>query len=661
VTGRERIAAAALVVIGAAALPAVAVADEPMVPLSEALATRGYDACALAEWLPDAALPTPRRVTLALSPVEGSVAAEAKVAPAERYRAFLAREFARRYADAYGGLDALTARVTFEVIEAADYDAILNAMRSRQVQLAWMGATLYARAAGEVGAQPLLTAVRFGRPYYYAALIAHRSAGVTDLCDLRGRSVAWVSPTSGAGYLFPRMGIATHECDGAPIGDVDAFFGESLRAGEHLAVVTAVGQKTADVGATWSNPPGHGTGAWTAFFGGQYAEQIDPVWISPPIPADGIVAARSFLQEEPRLAAQLACVLSRQHTDPDGAALMMQLFNTDRLVPADQAQYDEVRSLWCRTFGGPGCVEERDRSATPPPTFRNPTSVGVFVGLVGAMLLVALVLRPSTGRSRRVAFGLLLGASFVWACLETSFTPGNLWAGFTRDATGASDGGPNGIPDLLDQLWAMLHLDLSVAPQVFESTIETINTAIVATVIAGVISLPLGFLAASNVVGSAWARGVIRFGLNANRAVDTLIVAVVLVAAFRLGPLPGTLALAIHSVGNLAKLFYEAIETLDSGPVEAMEAVGARKLEVVRWGLWPQAIPHFISHFLYRFELNVRVAVVLGLVGGGGIGALLIDYKGRGDWGQVAVVVVTVMVLVMLLDFASSRLRRSLA
>lgn len=626
---------------------------EPMVPLSEALATRGYDACALAEWLPEPPEPQPRVVTFALSPVEAQTGS-AKAGHELRYERFFERSFRERWG-------ASADRVSFEVVEAADYDVILNAMRSGQVDLAWMGATLYARAAGEVGAQPLLTAVRFGRPYYYAAVIAHRDSGIEDLCDLRGKSMAWVSPTSGAGYLFPRLGIADHVCDGKPIGDVDSFFGESLRAGEHLAVVTAVGQKTVDAGATWSDPPTERTGAWTSFFKGQYAEQIVPVWTSPPIPADGIVATQRFMQAEPRLAAQLACMLSRQHEAPDGAELLTELFHTQRLVPADLGQYAQVRSSWCRSMGGVGCVEEQDRPTGAVARFKDPTSVYAFLGLIAALLVAGVALRgPAYGSLRVRVFAVLLGAGFVWSCLQTSFTPANLWAGFTRDATGAAGGGPNGVPDLLDQLWAMLHLDLSVLPQVFEANIETINTAIVATMVAGFISLPLAFFAASNVTGSAWIRNLVRFGLNANRAVDTLIVAVVLVAAFRLGPLPGTLALAIHSVGNLAKLFYEAIETLDHGPVEAMQAVGGRRIEVVRWGLWPQAIPHFISHFLYRFELNVRVAVVLGLVGGGGIGALLIDYKGRGDWGQVAVVVVTVMIQVMILDYASSSLRKSI-
>ena len=248
----------------------------------------------------------------------------------------------------------------------------------------------------------------------------------------------------------------------------------------------------------------------------------------------------------------------------------------------------------------------------------------------------------------------------AWSAFWNDFLPGPILDGLLSDQTGNADGTPNGRGDFFDQLVLMANLDLSVAAPVVEATIETLQTALVATFVALVISLPLGFAAANNVNGSAWGRFIVRFGLNADRAVDTLIVAIIFVGAFGLGPLAGTLALAVHSVGMLAKLFYEAIEEIDAGPVEALQSVGASHLAVIRWAMFPQVVPYFISYTLYRLELNVRGAVVLGLVGGGGIGRLLMEYAALADWGKVATVVLVIMVLVMALDMASARLRNAL-
>jgi phosphonate transport system permease protein len=118
-------------------------------------------------------------------------------------------------------------------------------------------------------------------------------------------------------------------------------------------------------------------------------------------------------------------------------------------------------------------------------------------------------------------------------------------------------------------------------------------------------------------------------------------------------------ALALQSVGGLGKVFYETIETLDPGPPEALRSVGATRLQELRWGLWPQFAPHFVSILLFRFELNVRVSTVLGLVGAGGIGFLLITYMRGAEYAKVTAVIAAIVVLVMALDGLSTRLRRS--
>lgn len=216
-----------------------------------------------------------------------------------------------------------------------------------------------------------------------------------------------------------------------------------------------------------------------------------------------------------------------------------------------------------------------------------------------------------------------------------------------------------GLPFMWDFLKRMVPPDISILSQVLDETLLTIQLAWIATVVAVVISLPIGFIAAANIFENKPLRALVIFFLNADRAIDSLILALFFVSAVGLGPFPGTLALAIHSVGMLGKLFADAIEATDRGPIEALESAGAGKLAVIRWAVWPQVAPHFISFFLFRFELNVRVAVVLGLVGAGGIGFLLTQYMRLFQYQKVCTVILVILSLVMLVDAVSSKLRRS--
>ena len=245
-----------------------------------------------------------------------------------------------------------------------------------------------------------------------------------------------------------------------------------------------------------------------------------------------------------------------------------------------------------------------------------------------------------------LVFGLVIAlvALSYWAAIATEFSPTRLVEGW---------------PFMKDFLSRMFPPDWSVLPRVWEQTLLTIQLAWVSTVICAFLSVPVAFLAARNVMKNNFIRGFVIFLLNADRAIDALILALFFVSAVGLGPFAGMLALAIHSVGMLGKLFADAIEAIDPGPVEALESAGAGKLAMIRWAIWPQVAPHFISFFLFRFELNVRAAVVLGLVGAGGIGFLLNQYMRLFQYQKVATVILVIMTLVMVVDFFSSRLRRA--
>ena len=244
---------------------------------------------------------------------------------------------------------------------------------------------------------------------------------------------------------------------------------------------------------------------------------------------------------------------------------------------------------------------------------------------------------------------ILMLVIFVWSARATEFDLSVLWRN-------------------REQLWAfisgMIPPDLTIARQVFDEVVVTIQLAFVGTVLATIVALPLGFMAAANVMPqNRFGRLVIqatRFFLNADRAIDAVIFALFFAGAVGLGPFAGTLALAVHSVGMMGKLFFEAIESVDRGPIEAVESVGAGKLSVIRWAILPQVMPYFVTYFLFRFELNIRSAVVLGVVGAGGIGFLLQSYMKLFQYQRTCTVVLVILVLVMGLDALSTHLRQRL-
>jgi phosphonate transport system permease protein len=213
-----------------------------------------------------------------------------------------------------------------------------------------------------------------------------------------------------------------------------------------------------------------------------------------------------------------------------------------------------------------------------------------------------------------------------------------------------------GIPWILDFFRRMLPPDLSVLPSALRGAVTTVEIALLGTTVAAVVALPLGFLSARNVATPALfypARAV----LNFFRSVDTLVYALVFVAAVGLGPFPGVLAVIAYTTTSLAKLYSEAIEGIERGPVDAITATGATRLQILRYGVLPQVLPLFLSYVLYRLESNIRAATVLGFVGAGGIGFYLQTYLRIIDYPAASTVLLVTVAMVMVVDAVSSRLR----
>ncbi|MDQ3781430.1 MAG: phosphonate ABC transporter, permease protein PhnE, partial [Actinomycetota bacterium] len=182
---------------------------------------------------------------------------------------------------------------------------------------------------------------------------------------------------------------------------------------------------------------------------------------------------------------------------------------------------------------------------------------------------------------------------------------------------------PSGLGLIFYNMFIEEGLDWGSLPDGLLLMMESIQIAWLGTLIGAVLSLPLAFLGAQNIT-SAGISNVVRQILNAIRAVPEIILAaIVFIPMVGLGPYAGTLAIGIHSIGTLGKLSSEVIEGVDPGPIEAARASGAGALQVQRWGVLPQVMPEIIAFWLYRFEINIRAAAILGVVGAGGIGEAL--------------------------------------
>jgi len=217
----------------------------------------------------------------------------------------------------------------------------------------------------------------------------------------------------------------------------------------------------------------------------------------------------------------------------------------------------------------------------------------------------------------------------------------------------------HGLPWIADFVRRMLPPDLAVLPATLLGAVKTVEIALLGTAVAAALALPLGFVSARNVAPPAVfypARTV----LNLFRSVDTLVYALIFVAAVGLGPFPGVLAVVAYTTTSLAKLYSEAIEGIEPGPVDAITATGASRLQVLRYGVLPQVLPLFLSYVLYRLETNIRAATVLGFVGAGGIGFYLQTYLRMIDYPAASTALLVTVVMVMVIDGLSSKLRAQL-
>jgi len=212
-----------------------------------------------------------------------------------------------------------------------------------------------------------------------------------------------------------------------------------------------------------------------------------------------------------------------------------------------------------------------------------------------------------------------------------------------------------------DIVRGLLHPSASVLHEGLILLVQTIFLAFMATAFAIPVAFVLAFPSARNLTrASATARiayAASRTAMNFVRAVEPLVWALIFISWVGIGPFAGVLALWVHSVAALTKLYSEQIESIDGGPVDAIKATGAGTLQVLRYGVVPQVIPPFLSFTIYRWDINVRMSTIIGFVGGGGIGYILKPRVDLGEWGEVGTLVLLIAGTVWVMDILSAKIR----
>ena len=220
------------------------------------------------------------------------------------------------------------------------------------------------------------------------------------------------------------------------------------------------------------------------------------------------------------------------------------------------------------------------------------------------------------------------------------------------------------FPDAAKILRRLLHPDPSILGEVVLLTLVTVFMGLMATLLAIPVAALLSFLAARNLargpVGSLLYT-VVRAAASIVRSIEPIIWAIVFVIWVRPGPFPGVLALFVCSIADLVKLYSEQLESIDPGPTEAVTAVGGRRLQVLLYSIVPQIINPYLSFTLYRWDINVRMGTVIGMVGGGGIGMLLMQYVRVNEWEEVGMCLLAIIAVVWSIDTLSARLRERLS
>lgn len=548
--------------------------------------------------------------------------------------------------------------IPVEPIFGSNYSVLVEAMRADQAQIGWFSALpavqAIDRAKGEVIAR---TVDIEGKDSYVSSLIVRRGSGITaeDVARCGKRydfGLGDAQSTSGTlapmTYFFGPRGIDPSQCFA------------TVRSANHQANSFSVANGLVDVATsnsvntvflTRNNP--------------EVARQIEVIWESPPIPESGIVL-RSDLPPALKARIREFFVNYGQGFGPQAERQreVMKGLNYSQFREADNSYLAPIREMkadQARREAGQAAAVRPDRPRDAAALFR-----WTPVALIGLLILLALATNlaprstaaatdatvvpdPPKRSMRDWSLDLLLWGSLaiiLIAAFRTVELP-NITGLFSNTENMRTYGRD------------FLNPDFSNWRELVGSMWLTIQIAMWGTFLAVFLAVPLGLMASRN-LAPAWLVWPVRRVMDLLRSIPDLVIGTLFIVAVGLGPLAGVLAIALNTAGVLAKLFSEAVESIDKGPIEGVRATGAGRLQEIAWGVIPQVAPLWTSFALYRFESNSRAATVLGLIGAGGIGQALFESLQAFEYRTVSTIALIIIVAVTLIDMLSQAMRRRL-
>jgi phosphonate ABC transporter permease subunit PhnE len=547
--------------------------------------------------------------------------------------------------------------LTIKAFYSSNYTTLIQAMAFNQTQVGWFSAEpaveAIKRAHGEVVAR---TIDDHGKGTYNSVILAKKGSGLTlDAllkCD-HSLSFGLGDPTSTSGTLAPMVYLF-----GPRHIDPNTCF-KQVRSASHQNNMLSVANGLVD--AATNNSVGlayyrSGAPAVQAAVG-----RTQVIWTSPDLPESAIVFRKDLPQDvKDKLRAFFTTYGTGPGPEGDRQRAILAKLKYSAFQAADDSylapivHMQEVVAASHKSLSGQSpSILARWRTYVGEVGSGRSWQTWAFLALIAAVLVALLSPRDTANpvavkpASRAVSVLIWGGVVFL---LIISFGSVEMWKVaylFTKSANTRT---------LLE---SYLHPDFTLWQDYVAAMWLTVQIALWGTFLAIVMAIPLGLLASRN-VAPPFIQQPVRRLLDVLRAIPDLVVATLFLVAVGLGPLAGVIALAINTGGVLAKLFSEAVESIDPQPVEGVRAVGGSRLHEVVWGVFPQVAPLWTSYALYRFESNARSATVLGLIGAGGIGQLLFDSLNAFKYGQTAVIVIVIVVAVSLIDLLSQALRSRL-
>lgn len=546
--------------------------------------------------------------------------------------------------------------IPVEPIFGSNYSVLVEAMRANQAQIGWFSALpavqAIDRSSGEVIAR---TVDSEGKDSYTSSLIVKKGSGIT------------VDDVVKCGKQYD-FGLGDAQSTSGTLAPLTYFFGPrnidprtcfaTVRSANHQANSFAVANGQVDVATSNS--------VNTIFLrrqNPQIADQIEVIWDSPPIPESGIVL-RSDLP--PALKARIKQFFTTYGQgfgpDADRQREVMKGLNYSQFRAADNSYLDPIREMKADQARREG----RPSEVAPPTSAADRTGQILPFALIGLLAIVAIALNV---RPRRPAPALT--PDQIPAAPKKSMAAWSLdallWGGFAIILLAAFNKVdlPN-IVNIFSNSENMrnygrdfLNPDFSNWKPLVGQMWLTVQIALWGTFLAVFLAVPLSLMASRN-LSPSWLVWPVRRFMDLLRSIPDLVIGTLFIVAVGLGPLAGVLAIGLNTAGVLAKLFSEAVESIDKGPIEGVKATGAGRLHEIAWGVIPQVAPLWTSFALYRFESNSRAATILGLIGAGGIGQVLFESLQAFEYRTVSMIAIIIVVAVTLIDMLSQAMRKRL-